>query len=131
MEHDEAAKERLKNIEVEILDNIYDEKEADGVLARDSTNLAASQQDTRSESMENQKAGNNQSQIEMLRKYMDPQMVIEEEESFRYSSGIDKDKVRLPTFNDFPDYDDGTNKMDQLLGLVESPVGEKEDVPRQ
>lgn len=72
MEHDEAAKERLKNIEVEILDNIYDEKEADGVLARDSTNLAASQQDTRSESMENQKAGNNQSQIEMLRKYMDP-----------------------------------------------------------
>ena len=42
MEHDEAAKERLKNIEVEILDNIYDEKEADGILARDSTNLAAS-----------------------------------------------------------------------------------------
>ena len=58
-------------------------------------------------------------------------MVIEEEESFRYSSGIDKDQTRLPTFNDFPDYDDGTNKMDQLLGLVESPVGEKEDVPQQ
>ena len=39
MEHDEAAKERLKNIEVEIMDNIYDEKEADGVLARDSRTI--------------------------------------------------------------------------------------------
>ena len=81
--------------------------------------------------MENQKAGNNQSQIEILKKYMDPKMVIEEEESFRYSSGIDVDQARLPTFKDFPDYDDGNNKMDQLLGFVESPSGEKEDVPQK
>ena len=41
MEHDEAMKERFKNIEVEIMDHVFDEKEADGILARDSTNIAA------------------------------------------------------------------------------------------
>ena len=41
MEHDEAMKERYKNIEVEIMDHVYHEKEADGILARDSTNIAA------------------------------------------------------------------------------------------
>ena len=132
MELSEAEKARYKSIEIEVMDHVYDEKEADGVLARDSTNIASSPKNARSESMENQMAGNNQSQIEIMKKYFDPKNVIEEEESFRYSSGLVAEKGSIR--QDFPDYDDctsNTNKMDQLLGLVESPVGEKEEGPKQ
>ena len=40
MELDEAAKERLKNITTEVMDHVYDEQEADGVIARDSKRLS-------------------------------------------------------------------------------------------
>ena len=53
MENDEAAKERIKNLTVEVMDHVYDEKEADGILARDSRTIIPSPQNKRSESMEN------------------------------------------------------------------------------
>lgn len=54
MELDEATKERLKNIEKEVLDHIYVDSTADGILGRDSNILESS----RSDSMLNQKAAN-------------------------------------------------------------------------
>ena len=72
----------------------------------------------------------------MMKKYIDPQTVIEEE-SFRFSADITVDHGKLKNFHqDFPDYDDGTdgnNKMGHLLEFVESPVGEKDfdKVPQQ
>ena len=75
------------------MDHVYNEKEADGILAHDSRNIAPSPENIRSDSMENQKAGNNQSKI--LKKYFDPQMVIFEEESFRGSNDITIDQGRL------------------------------------
>ena len=42
---DEATKARLKNLEIEVYDHVYDEPELDGVLARDSKPLKEEQQE--------------------------------------------------------------------------------------
>ena len=57
----ELDEERLKNLTSEVMDHVYDEKEADGILARESKNLNETllAQEQRSESMEKQRAGNN------------------------------------------------------------------------
>ena len=124
MELDEAAKERLKNITTEVMDHVYDEQEADGVLARDSKRLESqhsgskqktatealiSAQGMRSESMENQKAGNNQSRI--FNKYLDAQTVIPEEESFRQSNEYSLDYGG----GNVPDSVQSGDKMSRLL----------------
>lgn len=118
MELDEATKQRLKNITSEVMDHVYDEPVADGVLSRDVGEETSHQ--PQSESMENQKAGNNQSKL--LSKYIDMDSVIPEE-SFRlsneYTIDYARDSNKIPSFIESePIFEDQHNE-DQ-----ESEVGE-------
>ena len=126
----ELDEERLKNLTSEVMDHVYDEKEADGILARESKNLNETllAQEQRSESMEKQRAGNNQStamSMGNMSKYIDEQSIIPEE-SFRmsneYTIDFGRDSAKAKAFAEsLENPEDNGDKMGQLLGLEKVP----------